>query len=161
MQTFLPYPQMSRSAQVLDRQRLGKQRVETLQIMQALITNEGGWLNHPAVKMWRGYEWALLHYQKAIVVEWRDRGYRDRCFIKTFDLFFSVPRPIVERNELPRWWGDPRLHLSHQSNLLRKDPEHYGPVFTGVSDDLPYFWPTQDEENHHGYKGSVYGSHAH
>ncbi len=36
MQTFLPYADFERSAAVLDRQRLGKQRVETLQIFQAL-----------------------------------------------------------------------------------------------------------------------------
>ena len=36
MQTFLPYPAFDLSAQVLDRQRLGKQRVETLQVLKAL-----------------------------------------------------------------------------------------------------------------------------
>lgn len=36
MQTFLPYPDFAESASVLDRQRLGKQRVETLQVMKAL-----------------------------------------------------------------------------------------------------------------------------
>ena len=34
MQTFLPYPDFARSAAVLDRQRLGKQRVEVLQILK-------------------------------------------------------------------------------------------------------------------------------
>jgi len=33
MQTFVPYANFSESAKVLDRQRLGKQRVETLQVM--------------------------------------------------------------------------------------------------------------------------------
>lgn len=37
MQTFLPYADFKKSAQVLDGMRLGKQRVETLQIMQALL----------------------------------------------------------------------------------------------------------------------------
>jgi hypothetical protein len=36
LQTFLPYPDFAESAAVLDRMRLGKQRVETLQIAQAL-----------------------------------------------------------------------------------------------------------------------------
>ena len=36
MQTFMPYPSFSRSASVLDRQRLCKQRVESLQILDAL-----------------------------------------------------------------------------------------------------------------------------
>jgi hypothetical protein len=34
------------------------------------------------------------------------------------------------------------LHLSHRSNLLRKDPIHYGPLFEdGLPDDLEYIWP--------------------
>ena len=37
MQTFLPHPNFAASAHVLDRQRLGKQRVENLQIMSALL----------------------------------------------------------------------------------------------------------------------------
>ena len=36
MQTFLPYPDFAESAKVLDNKRLGKQRVECLQIMKAL-----------------------------------------------------------------------------------------------------------------------------
>jgi hypothetical protein len=36
MQTFLPYPDFAKSAAVLDNKRLGKQRVECLQILTAL-----------------------------------------------------------------------------------------------------------------------------
>ena len=36
MQTFLPYPDFARSAQALDMRRLGKQRVEVLQILGTL-----------------------------------------------------------------------------------------------------------------------------
>jgi len=35
MQTFLPYADFARCAEVLDPRRLGKQRVEALQIMRA------------------------------------------------------------------------------------------------------------------------------
>ncbi|HMC68015.1 MAG TPA: pyrimidine dimer DNA glycosylase/endonuclease V, partial [Mycobacteriales bacterium] len=37
MQTFLPYSRFDASAAVLDDLRLGKQRVETLQILRALV----------------------------------------------------------------------------------------------------------------------------
>lgn len=37
MQTFLPYADYAQSAAALDQKRLGKQRVETLQIMQVLL----------------------------------------------------------------------------------------------------------------------------
>ena len=36
MQTFLPYPDFVQTAGVLDARRLGKQRVETIQVMRAL-----------------------------------------------------------------------------------------------------------------------------
>lgn len=56
MQTFLPYPDFAQSAKVLDRQRLGKQRLEVLDIINALLCIKQGWKNHPIVKAWRGYE---------------------------------------------------------------------------------------------------------
>ena len=36
MQTFLPYPDFKKSASCLDYKRLGKQRVEGLQILNAI-----------------------------------------------------------------------------------------------------------------------------
>ena len=36
MQTFLPYRGFTESARVLDTRRLGKQRVETIQVLRAL-----------------------------------------------------------------------------------------------------------------------------
>ena len=41
MQTFLPYPDFERSAKVLDNKRLGKQRVEVLQILNVLLRPGG------------------------------------------------------------------------------------------------------------------------
>jgi len=37
MQTFLPYASYAKTAETLDQKRLGKQRVETLQVMQVLL----------------------------------------------------------------------------------------------------------------------------
>lgn len=53
MQTFLPYKSFAESAACLDNKRLGKQRVEVLQILKALHNPSYGWQNHPAVKMCR------------------------------------------------------------------------------------------------------------
>ena len=54
MQTFLPYPDLRDSVACLDSKRLGKQRVECLQILNVLEGRRTGWQNHPAVKMWAG-----------------------------------------------------------------------------------------------------------
>lgn len=134
MQTFLPYPDYSESAQCLDNKRLGKQRVECFQILRA-IDGIGGYQNHPAVRMWVPYKWQLIQYGLAVCLEWTGRGFQDTCFGKIYD-FESTCHPCEE----PEWLGDPRLHASHRSNLLRKST-YYSRFGWSESTDLPYFWP--------------------
>jgi len=144
MQTFVPYPHMSASAAVLDRQRLGKQRVETLQIMRTLAGISGGWGNHPAVKMWSGYEAHLMWYQIAICEEWVRRGYRDTCLGKTMAIWSEHLADTSDSGisgPVPPWWGSAELHASHRSNLLRKEPSYYREFWPLEADDLPYVWP--------------------
>lgn len=144
MQTFLPYASFTRSAASLDRVRLGKQRVEALQVQRALTVAGYGWRHHPAALMWRGYEEALACYGVAVCRDWTSRGYADSCLDKIVAQFGRVPRtqPELRRaSALPAWLGQRGLHLSHRSSLLRKDPAHYGPLFPGVPDDLDYVWP--------------------
>ena len=144
MQTFLPYADYNKSASVLDRQRLGKQRVENLQILKSLLQPDYGWKNHPAVKMWQGHLISLLDYQTSICQEWTSRGYKDTCLDKSFALLDEHGGEL--RIVKPDWIGNEALHLSHQSNLLRKSPEHYAQYFPGVSNNLEYYWPTTQEE---------------
>jgi len=138
MQTFLPYADFAKSAAVLDMKRLGKQRVETLQIMKALNDPTYGWQNHPAVKMWRGRRGALMMYQEAICNEWTSRGYKDTCLEKTRAIMEDVP--TSEWNK-PNWLGNEDIHRSHRSNLLRKFPEHYAEYFSDVDGTMEYVWP--------------------
>lgn len=144
MQTFLPYEDFAKSASVLDDKRLGKQRVETLQVLNALTRPGYGWGQHPAVKMWRGHVPALMAYQVAVCNEWTSRvskntgrNFKDTCLDKSI----AVAGTTGSDFDRPFWLGDPALHLSHRSNLLRKDPIHYGPLFPGDPDDLEYVWP--------------------
>ena len=139
MQTFLPFSDFKKSAKVLDMKRLGKQRVETYQLMKALLIPEYGWKNHPAAKMWKGHEYALLQYQKAIIAEWTSRGYRDTCMQKTEDIFFMYSSTTT--TEMPDWLGSDDVHSSHRSNLLKKKPEWYSQFEWHESPDLPYVWP--------------------
>ncbi|MCW2831280.1 MAG: hypothetical protein JWP31_1972 [Aeromicrobium sp.] len=148
VQTFLPYPDFAASAAVLDRARLGKQRVETIQVVRALVVPDYGWRHHPAAVMWTGHLEALAAYGLAIVAEWVDRGYRDTCGQTiTADVAAHGIDRVRHQDELgrlgllPPWLGNDDFHRSHRSALLQKDPDHYGPLFTDVSDDLPYVWP--------------------
>jgi hypothetical protein len=110
---------------------LGKQRVEAFQIVNTLTGKSSGWANHPAVKMWHGYEFCLMLYANVMIEEWKRRGYRNN--MKLYDV------PLVL--ELPTWIGDDRLYASHRSNLLRKDPIYYGNFGWTEGPELPYFWP--------------------
>lgn len=164
MQTFLPSPSFSDTAQSLDRQRLGKQRVETLQIANTIAAQYAGlpvkgWANHPAVKMWYPHPRSLLVYQYAICQEWTGRGYKDTCLQKTLNVLGRILDTVDQRifgrgipasdiqfalhaeGRHPWWLGDPDLHLSHRSNLLRKDSDWYSQFWPDDPDDLPYVWP--------------------
>jgi hypothetical protein len=132
MQTFLPYASFEQTAQVLDNRRCCKQRVEAWQIYQTLTGQKSGWSNHPAVKMWKGYENALLAYYNAMLAEWSNRGYHN------IKLQLAI---INGKVVLPPWIGKDEFHVSHKSNLVRKLPEHYKKHFPAVPNDLPYFWP--------------------
>lgn len=133
MQTFLPYADFQRSASVLDYRRLGKQRVENMQVLNILLdrTETKGWRNHPVTLMWTGYESALQQYQNTVLSEWVARGYRNNI------PFEEIDSPVV----LPSWIGSDDFHISHQSNLLRKDFSYYSQFFPGVAPDIPYLWP--------------------
>jgi hypothetical protein len=137
MQTFLPVPDFAESARLLDDVRLGKQRVEAFQIVRTLDGVTQGWRHHPAVKMWRGHEPALLAYGLAVCAEWRRRGKADTVAEKLATHLREAHVPV----EAPSWLGDPALHASHRSNLLRKDPEFYGRYGWAEPPDLPYLWP--------------------
>ena len=149
MQTFLPYADFRRTAEVLDSPRLGKQRVETLQILRALELPEYGWGNHPAVRMWRGYTPALVCYGLVCVDVWRGRGYGDSTAAQISEFapeVSAISQPDLARQGLvPSWLGDEALHRSHRSKLVAKDPDHYGPRFPGEQGDLDYLWPDPDD----------------
>ena len=138
MQTFVPYPSFQLSAMTLDRQRLGKQRVETLQLLNAITGRSKGWVNHPATVMWRDNPHGLAAYGVAVCQEWRLRGYADTCQLK----IESIMSP--NGDDLPYWWGDSAVHASHRANLLRKSPEHYSKFGWTEDPTMPYVWPVME-----------------
>ncbi|MEU9171619.1 MSMEG_6728 family protein [Streptomyces sp. NPDC048420] len=154
MQTFLPQPDFRQSALLLDRRRLGKQRVEALQILRGLTVPGYGWRHHPAVRMWTGYEEALVRYGLEICRVWCEQEHQDTCAASLI-AGLSAHRPGAEvreqpeltaDGELPPWLGDEAFHESHRSALVRKDPQTYAALFPGTPDDLPYVWPASDRD---------------
>lgn len=138
MQTFLPYPDVAKSMQALDYRRLGKQRIEAGQLITAIRARGGGWFNHPAAQMWLRYVDFLEFYRAMAIAEWVSRGYRNTLVPNSPFQDESVVPPGLK----PWWYGDPAFHMSHQSNLIRKDPAFYSAKFPDVSHFLPYVWPS-------------------
>ncbi|MBD7996754.1 MSMEG_6728 family protein [Arthrobacter sp. Sa2CUA1] len=138
MQTFLPYEDFARSARVLDSPRLGKQRVETLQILRALVVPDYGWQSHPATRMWMGFVPALTAYGLAMTNEWVARGFADTVREQLLEFAPEAASGVVPR---PPWLGSEAFHEGHRSNLLVKDPEFYAELFPGTPAGLPYVWP--------------------
>lgn len=171
MQTFLPYTDFRMSAHVLDQKRLGKQRVECLQILRTLkcgpiqrsftpsllggfkynpqegcYTRRTPWYNHPAVQQWKGYERALMKYTYVVCEEWINRGFNDTVLEKASMLHFNkrvcIPSDFMYA-QMPPWLGMKVYHASHRSNLLRKMPEWYSRFEWTEPSTLPYVWPSK------------------
>jgi len=144
MQTFIPFDDIDKCAKVLDYKRLGKQRVEAFQILQAitfiedndlLVLRNGkyvsrAWVNHPCVLMWSENKEFLNNYAHTICREWISRGYNDNM-ISRFS-FDNNAKP-------PSWWGREDIHKSHRSQLLAKNFTHYSQYFSDEVG-LPYIW---------------------
>jgi len=133
MQTFLPYQSFAESLACLDNKRLGKQRVEAMQILQALQPGSTSrWRNHPAVKMWANYVPALTMYHDLAIAFWKARGFKN-----TMQFRLTEEREII----FPVWLNE-EFCSRHRSNLLRKDYEFYSKYGWTEPSDLEYIWPT-------------------
>jgi hypothetical protein len=150
MQTFVPYADFEASARALDTKRLGKQRVEVIQIVRALTVPGYAWSQHPAVLMWKGFEEALGRYGLTMCDVWLELGFGDTCAATiAADLAaFGIPEirseaELAAAAALPPWLFDAAVQESHQSALVRKDPEFYRKLFPDVRPDLDYVWPVR------------------
>lgn len=156
MQIFLPYSDFRKSLQTLDNKRLGKQRVETYQIISAITrrpkldgTPYKGWLNHPCTVMWKNHVNALKEYLNISITEWIIRGFNNTM------LFEDISEPVI----YPSFIGNERFHSSHRANLLKKEPEYYNQYGWIENPADPYVWLDKDGkwyEQHSGKQGRVY-----
>ena len=165
MQTFLPLAttDFGEIAKTLDNKRLHKQALEGWQILMVLLSldPEGnhrepkGWVNHPAVKMWRGHESALLTYINSMVMEWEMRGFKSTIMDKAIATHSrAVELGRVGPYTFPAWMNNQELYeqiaVTHRQALLVKDYEWYS-QFSWDEDPghnpgtYEYLWPTEKE----------------
>ena len=161
MQIFLPYPSFKQSLKVLDNKRLGKQRVETYQIISAITqrpkldgTPYKGWLNHPCTIMWKNNLNALKEYLNLSISEWVSRGFNNTM------VFEEIIGPV----EYPNFIGFERFHSSHRANLLKKDFEFYSKYKWTEDPSNPYVWMDREGNWYKQYSGKkerIYYEKAH
>jgi hypothetical protein len=138
MMTFILVADLIRNAQLLDNARLGKQRIEARQILDA-IQSGTGWKHHPATRAWASFVPALKYYTNCIIAEWERRGFANT------QAYFELPKFIL----WPWWLSWDRLHQSHRAMLLRKQPQYYTAIFQEQLAVDPeymlygYIWPSK------------------
>ena len=131
LNTLLPFASFGQSAKCLDRQRLGYQRIQVIQLLHQCLHTDS---QEPIVQMWRPYTPALAKYGLSICAEWKARGYEDKCLHKILTL---EPKTAMWIHYMPEWLGEEEFHDSHKSYLLRKYPDHYEEYFRGTPIDIP------------------------
>lgn len=146
MQTFMTRMTYTRTAEDLDDARLGKQRIEALQTLNQIAFGEGGYKHHPVNLMWQYNPLSLAAYAMVMCKEWTfKRGFLDTRLSK----IQRVAQALIDEGYKPgdpAWLGDKDVLRSHRSNLVRKNPDRYGEMFPGTPDDLPYLWPSVQED---------------
>jgi len=162
MQTFVPLiSSFEDIARTLDRARLNKQALEGWQILMTLLELDPqgnyrapkGWVNHPAVKMWRGHEMTLYVYIQAMVDEWKRRGYKSTIGDKAkATIKVAIANGLLDGtiSAPPNWMSQldtfKSVASTHRSALLSKDYEWYSqfkwPEDTGSRPETyEYLWP--------------------
>lgn len=139
MQTFLPYPDFKKSLASLDYRRLGKQRVEAMQIIKILDGESNSWRNHPAVLMWEGYRDALVEYHNICISEWVLQGYNNNM------PFIHIKSGVV----YPWWLGNENFHKAMRARLIEKKRDFYLPQFPDDEgfNDSKYLWPNNKDRS--------------
>lgn len=166
MQTFITGGGDSHGVANLDSKRLNKQLLEGRQILNVLVTIQKdpaakvAWRNHPAVKMWAGYEFALYSYLLWVETECRKREIQtEKNMAAIVDLAMELDGSSLGR--VPAWWTDPvrkdRIITSHRASLYKKDPDYYAEwkfesdwvdahrYAVVCCDRCNYYWPTHKE----------------
>ena len=149
MITFLPFEGFELCARALDKKRCWKQVVEAKQILCILHYElapsdwkeskawiNRNYINHPAIKMWIGYEeYLAVYYQLMLNASKNIHGINTD--LPDHIIFDPVKQPY------PWWLGNEDFHRSHRARLIEKDSDFYLPKFPNDKgfNEGKYLWP--------------------
>lgn len=162
IQTWLPHANLLASAAALHPDDLARQRIHNWQLISLLscylVSDENlwhcCWREHPLVLQWKNYLPFLMEYNRAVAKVY-NRGSAtggqlmpasqpDPVLTQCEELFDAAVEAgacDAEVSFVPGWIGNAGYHASHQSNLVRKNPEFYSNLFPNVTENLKYVWP--------------------
>ncbi len=128
----------------MDLRTLTAQRFEAHRLLSMLTASTPvNMMSDPAVKMWRDYPMWVATFGVAVCLEWEGRSERSSQLTK----FFIESLDVMDLTDpYPFWLGDPVLHLSHRSNMIRLAPDHYQKLWPGVVEGIPLVYPTYEKE---------------
>ena len=150
--TYLPYPCYARTSECLHNEELWHTRVAALTILEVLLelpttfpTPKAGLQEHPCVRMWRGYEHALVNYAFICNLEWKLRGHEETLT----DKIATLQKCIPTKYEVPWWKFIDSITHSHRKALLRNRRSHYRLYFTEDKESKIasgiLFWPVAEQ----------------
>jgi Pyrimidine dimer DNA glycosylase len=151
MLTFLPMIGFFKSLRELDDARLGKQRQDALNILEALLAPEKSRSDPstPNIQMWAGFEYTLAVYGMSACSVWQnERGNRDKLAFEIHAVIDPYPKDLLE----PPWLGDLNFHRSHRSYLIHKYPDFYAARWPNTPERMPLLWPQLVDRDPRGYR---------
>lgn len=142
MQSFVTDSCLLTCVKNLDNKRLGKQRLEGLQMLNSIYSGSTrGLFHNHCTKMWKNHPLALQAYINFCIQEWIFRGFKN-----TMKIFPEYSE------QMPDWFYWKSLQRSHRANLLRKNLAFYKDKFIKTPQDYEilrpylycgYLWPTK------------------
>ena len=113
--------------------------IEGIQFYPSDTVMSLGFVYHPAVQMWLGYENSLRAYINAHIREWIRRGNANTMRI------YEIPQIYLR----PEWTCDENFHRIHRASLLKKERDRNEPPwyihqidFVNAGEFTGYNWPT-------------------
>lgn len=135
---WLPFANTKKNLDVLTDDHIFDVVFQGLQCLRNIYSAQLNWRD---AKAWAEAPAALLLYVHRAEQEMVRRGYPGcpqvvRAHVALSDEGYTMA-PVP-----PRWYGEPALHESHRSHLIKMVPEHYAqrlPFTTRL--ELPLIWP--------------------
>lgn len=162
MQTWLTRVSWRAASQDLESRQAVLQTIEAYDLFEYLLGYSDESKEAPPAplqRMWQGHEYSLGIYAMTMGERVHKLGIKDEIFFKTHDLFQQWKKDAKEDGEpipswvTPPWARDTDVMRSHRSNLVRRWPRQYSPIFLKTPDNMPYVWPLLDGKG--GYNLNV------